>query len=65
MNAALPPFHEQIVQRNAKPNTEARADGAYAPGPGHYEIGVGFEKIGASMKQIKELQAHGLDVPLT
>lgn len=62
VSAGLPPFHEQLVRRNAKPNTEARTDSTYVPGPGHYEYGVGFDKINTDMKQVKEMQSQGLDV---
>lgn len=42
----------------------ARADNAYLPGPGHYEIGVGFSKISTRMKQLEEMRTSGLDLPV-
>ena len=49
-NPSLPPFHEQIVQKNQQANMEAHGSSRHVPGPGHYEVTIGFEKIHQSMK---------------
>ena len=43
---------------------QVKAENAYVPGPGHYEIGVGFGKISSRMQAIEELKSSGLDVPV-
>lgn len=37
-------------------------DGGYVPGPGHYEIGVGFSKINDQMVKAQELRQSGMDI---
>ena len=52
----LPPYHSEIVQQNRKSSTAAQTRSKLVPGPGQYEVSVGFDQIHRNMKQVQEFR---------
>lgn len=53
------PYYEEVMVDKQNLQNQVRAQ--HHPGPGQYEVAVGFDGIKKTMDQVKHLQNQGLE----